>query len=154
MEELQAEPVRSERAAAPPPELKMSHCRVLFESHWGGGLCESGFSRQLHPWHVRTSGLFLKTLSSSRFRSTACKWEVWDFAMDLTGVKQVLLVKSFFTPMQCTEEGDREVCKDYLPGWISLSLLGLPFLVLPCFLVFVNMVLLIKANIDWRLILW
>lgn len=26
-------------------------------------------------------GLFLKTLSSSRFRSTAFKWKVWDFAI-------------------------------------------------------------------------
>lgn len=91
-------------------------------------------------------GLFLKTLPSSRFRSTACKWKVWDFAIDLNGVEQVLLIKSFFILMQGTEEGEKSR-KDYLPGWTSLRLLGLPFLVLPCFLVFVNVVLIIKVNI-------
>lgn len=93
-------------------------------------------------------GLFLKTLSSSRFRSTAFNWEVWDFAIDLTGVEQVLLIKSFFILMQCMTKEIGKSCKDYLPGWISLRLLGLPFLVLRCFLVFVNVVLIIKANIN------
>lgn len=32
---------------------------------------------------VEYQGLFPNTLSSSRFRSTAFKWKVWDFAIDL-----------------------------------------------------------------------
>lgn len=72
-------------------------------------------------------GLFLKTLSSSRFRSTAFNWEVWDFAIDLTGVEQVLLIKSFFILMQCTEEGDREVLQGLSPWVDFFAPFGPPF---------------------------
>lgn len=72
-------------------------------------------------------GLFLKTLPSSRFRSTACKWKVWDFAIDLNGVEQVLLIKSFFILMQGTEEGDREIPQRLSPWVDFFAPFGPPF---------------------------
>lgn len=68
-----------------------------------------GFSRQPDQPLEEHQGLFLKTLSFSRFRSTALKRKVYVFAIDLKGDEQVLIQAFFFTRVRCSRGGDREI---------------------------------------------
>ena len=67
------------------------------------------FSRQPSQPLGEHQGLFLKTLSSSGFRSTALGWKIWGFAIDLKGVEQVL-IQSFFIQMRCSRVGTEKSC--------------------------------------------